>query len=303
MSIKSHIFVFASAFITILGSSCAMAATSQLYKADGVTKIQVSDVVSSINQNTILVIGELHGMGPIRDQHVEILNALRTQFEPQGYKISVGMEFLNYTDQNFVEQYKNGQLNDQEFKTAINWGAGNDFEMYKQQISFPQASKNESTIALNMPSYITRKISQNGIGSLTPDDQRLLPPNFTLGSAAYLERFRESMGGHTLPPDKELNYFTSQSMWDETMAWRTVEHMKNSSKEIFVIIVGEFHVRYGGGLPSRLAARLGAQGLNIPVKTLTQIWAEGATDAEISAEILPSTKYGPRADFISVIKP
>ena len=303
MSIKSHIFVPVIALSVFLGSSCAVAATSQLYKADGVTQAQLSDVVSSINQSTILVIGELHGMGPIRDEHLEILNALRTQFEPQGYKISVGMEFLNYTDQNSVDQYKNGQLTDEEFKTAIKWGAGNDFEMYKQQILFPQANKGESTIALNMPSFITRQISQNGLASLNDTDKALLPPNFTLGNAGYLERFRESMGGHTLPPEKELNYFTAQSMWDETMAWRTVEHLKNSSKEIFVIIVGEFHVRNGGGLPSRLTTRLNEAGLSIPVKTLSQVWAEGATDEEIAQEIQPSAKYGPRADFISVLKP
>ena len=97
-------------------------------------------------------------------------------------------------------------------------------------------------------------------------------------------------GGHV--PDSKLdNYFQAQSTWDETMAWQSLEFMKNHIDQVFVIIVGEFHVQYGGGLPASLNRRIQLMGLadKINVKTISQITTEGLTTDQITESILPST--------------
>ena len=66
-----------------------------------------------------------------------------------------------------------------------------------------------------------------------------------------------------------------------------------------VVVVGEFHVQFGGGIKNRVLRRLpGAE-----VVTLSQVWAEGMTDEEIQQSLQPSVEEGPRADFIWVSKP
>ena len=66
-----------------------------------------------------------------------------------------------------------------------------------------------------------------------------------------------------------------------------------------MIIVGEFHAQYGGGLPDRISKRFPES----QVKILSQIWAEGMSDDEIQKALQPSQTEGPRGDFIWVSKP
>ena len=60
-----------------------------------------------------------------------------------------------------------------------------------------------------------------------------------------------------------------------------------------MIVVGDFHAQYGGGLPDRLRAR-GVQSVTV----LSQIEAAGLTESELHDEAGPSTSYGPRADGV-----
>lgn len=269
----------------------------ELYAGDTKSPMAIDDFAAAIKPSDVLVIGELHGMGPIQAGQMDILNALKRK----GLKISVGFEFLNYTDQSIVNNFTSGLISEETFKQSIGWGKGFDFSFYKNQILF-SGSAGGQTQALNMPSRITRKISQGGLVSLTAEDQLLLPPQFTLGRDTYKSRFFKSMG-HPVPADKELNYFTAQSLWDDTMAWQTVNYVQNHKDVVFVIIVGEFHVQYGGGLPDRIMQRLQAAGLNNSVKTVSQIWADGLTEQDIQNEMQADPVDGIRADYIWVGKP
>lgn len=275
---------------------------SRYYRgSDSQTEITVQTVIDEVRGGDILVIGELHGMAPIQFGQLEILENLKNK----GFKVSVGFEFLNYTDQTYVQSYVSGKISEEEFKSKIGWGKGTDFSYYRDQILLPQAALGERTIALNMPSRITRQISQQGLNSLSPADQALLPPHFTLGNSAYFERFSKVMGGH-MPANKLDDYFAAQSMWDETMAWQTVEFVKKqknmvADNHVFVIIVGEFHVQYRGGLPDSLERRLRQKGFeHHSVKTISQVWGDGLTEDQIKDAINPHNLYGERADYIWV---
>jgi uncharacterized iron-regulated protein len=157
-----------------------------------------------------------------------------------------------------------------------------------------------------MPRSITSKISKTGIESLTTDEQKLMPPDFHLGRDSYKQRFADIM--HVPVGPMMDKYFAAQSTWDDTMAFTATEFMKRNPNQVLVIIVGEFHAQYGGGLANRILARA----RNIPVVSLSQIWAvnqleDGTvvpmTADEIKSEIQPSKIYGPRNDFIWVSKP
>ncbi|AZZ36498.1 hypothetical protein CIK05_06750 [Bdellovibrio sp. qaytius] len=157
------------------------------------------------------------------------------------------MEFFNYTDQALINDFRAGQLSEDDFKAGIAWGSAMDFNLYGPQLLFGDAG-----FGINIPRAVTGQISKNGLASLTPEQQLLMPPNFTLGNDSYKRRFFDVMGGH-VPPEKFINYFTAQSVWDETMAWQALNFVQNNPDFIYVIIVGEFHVAYGGGLPDRFA--------------------------------------------------
>ncbi|MBC7465803.1 MAG: ChaN family lipoprotein [Bdellovibrio sp.] len=284
-----------------LSLTLSLAAKAQLFQGDTLKVVQPSAIFEKIKPGSVVILGESHGLAAHRDQHVQVLNGLRQQ----GFKVSVGMEFFNYPDQTFVNQYLTHELNDEQFLTTVAW-AGFDFQFYKQQILFPDTSEGATTIALNIPRFVTSKIAKTGLESLTSDEQKLMPPNFQVGRDSYKQRFTEIMH---VPPGPSLDrYFIAQSTWDDTMAWNATAYMKLHPDQVLVIVVGDFHAQFGGGLANRILAR--APETNVVI--VSQIWAanmmndgttQPMTDDEIKAEITPSPIYGPRGDFVWVSRP
>ncbi len=272
-------------------------ANAQLLDGDTLASVQIQALVDRIEPGSILIIGEMHGLAPVQAQQLEILSALRAK----GLKTNIGFEFFNYTDQKIIDDYRANSLSEADFLKAIIWG-GISFDFYKTQLLFPDITVGETSLGLNVPSFITKQLSKGGYNSLTLEQKSLLPADFTLGNRAYKDRFAAEMGGH-MPADKLDFYFAAQSAWDDTICMNAANFMAQHPQDIFVIIVGEFHVAYGGGTPDRLHQRLLALGLQPKITTISQLYVEGMTVDDIQNEIAPSSLYGKRSDFIWLSAP
>ncbi len=284
--LRFHGFLLAA---LLMCTSCSTWA--QFYDGRTLQEATLNQMTSQIQAGEIVILGESHGLEAHRNQHLEVLQQLRAR----GVKVSVGLEFINYTDQLSVDLYRTGQINDEQFLSAIKW-TGFGFEFYKPQLIFPDVHNGEFSIGLNLSRTITSKISKGGLAGLDESDLALLPPNFEVGRDTYKERFMAAAGAHCKVPE---NCFAAQSAWDDTMAWTAVQFMKAHPEQVLVIVVGEFHAQYGGGLKDRILKRWP----EARVKILSQIWAEGLSAVEIQQELQPSATEGPRADFIWVSKP
>ncbi|KHD88220.1 MAG: iron-regulated protein [Bdellovibrio sp. ArHS] len=248
----------------------------------------MQDAVATVTPGSIVIIGENHGFAEHRDQQVAIMQALRAK----GLKVSVGMEFFTYTDQELVNSYRAGSLAEPDFLKAIQWGNPS-YDYYRPQALFPLITEGAKTLALNAPRSVTGSAAKKGLEALTPEEKALLPPGFTLGRDSYKRRFL-SMMPHLPSPEAGERYFAAQSIWDDTMAWKATEFMASHPDQVLVIVVGEFHVQYGGGLPDRLRAR----SPQTPLLTFSQINIQGMEEDEIAVEIQPSPQEGPRADYL-----
>lgn len=263
--------------------------------------ITPADVAARAKPGDIVVFGEQHAtVGNASEPGTYIHHRNQTGFLKvlvassisggTNYSVSIGMEFLNYADQASVDLYRDGKMNDTAFVKAVNWG-GNPFEFYREQILFKGGGR---TLALNIPGAIPAHVAKAGPQDLSPAERALLPPVWERGNAAYFARFRDAMGAH-VTPEKLENYFWAQSLWDDTMAWKALEHRAALPNNVLVIIVGEFHVQFGGGLPYELT-HLG----HSPVTTMVQVETPGWDPASLSAAVLPDPVYGEQADYIWV---
>jgi len=206
------------------------------------------------------------------------------------------MEFLNYTDQYEIYKYSAGITSKKDFLKAINWSTPETFEFYSPLIDTVN-SHGGAILGLNIPRPITSKVAKNGVGSLTTSELALLPHPLMYGSDHYFERFSNALSGGHVPEDQIPNYFWSQSIWDDVMSWQALEFMKKNSDDTLVIIVGDFHVSYGGGL-SNILQRKGFE----KIKSLSQTVQGNLDDEGLSAELSPHPKYGKRADWIWLTK-
>lgn len=254
------------------------------------SKIELSELVKNIEPSSVIVMGESHAFKGYSklDQLLQV--KLIESLQEAGFKVSVGMEFISFTFQESLDAYLNSEIDEGQFLKNINWGK-TPYENYKKQILSP-LNNSGWTYGINAPRFLTKKIFRTGLGSLTPEERDLIPEDFEIGNDDYYERFVEAMGGHG-DPQFLKQAFTAQSVWDDTMAWNTNEIMKENSSDVFVIIVGNFHVRYGGGLVDRLYKR----GLN---NIISIIQTPNLKLDDIDREELakPHEKYGEISTYV-----
>ncbi len=257
------------------------------FRGDTLQASNFDALTAGFTAGDVLIISELHG-NQIHHERQRV--GLKALAQKANCTLSVGLEFLESPKQNLVDAYIAGQLNEADFLKQVGWG-GNPFDDYREQLLLVRQTGGRG-LALNAPRSLTGRISKVGVAGLTPEESALLPPKFTLGSAGYRERFDAIMGGH-VPAAALQRYFEAQSTWDENMAYTATEHLRLNPTHCVAIVVGDFHAAWGGGLPDRLRAR-GAK----RVLVISQVETRDLTEAELTAELGPHTRYGSRADAI-----
>lgn len=215
--------------------------------------LQLTELVNQVSAGDIIIMGESHAQPgqPNLDQknQVELITALLKK----NRNVSVGMEFLKFTTQPRINEYLLNKISDSQFLIDAQWDQ-QPFVDYKTQILLPTLGMGW-TYGLNSPAEVTKFVRKNGLAQITPEYTLLLPPNFELGDSKYETRFNEYMGFIAHHGGVLEYYFQAQSIWDDTMAWQALEIMKSNPNQILVIIVGNFHVQYDGGLPNRIKNR------------------------------------------------
>lgn len=278
--------------IIVILSFISMFANAQgagFYRADNLQKVDLSEVLKAIPKGAVVFLGEQHGFASIQKGQLEVLNGLRQT----GHKIHVGMEFLDYTHQAEVNQYRAGQLNESEFLKQVGWGS-TQFDFYRDQLMFPRAELGEQTFAINSPRWLSGEISKKGLAGLSEEALKLLPPQFQLGRESYKKRFTDLMAGHVSNPEAMQRYFEAQSVWDDTMAWKLAE-VPVALEDTIVVVVGQFHVEFGGGLPYQFQQRFP----NRPIVIIDELlfW----DDEEVPfKDLVPSPVYGPLGDYLYI---
>jgi uncharacterized iron-regulated protein len=275
--------------------------------------VNLYESLKAVQPGDVLVVGEKHGFYPHHQNQSQVISIL----QDFGHSVHLGFEHMDYTKQGALADYLNGSLSEPKFLKKIGWGKSQfsscyeytesvafngpfsvtPFSCYRQQLWLPGLTS-ATALAINLPRRITNKVFREGVGSLTSKELNLLPPNYELGNDLYFERFKAvisgSGGSHGPISDEVLEkMFWAQSLWDETMAWKTLEFLQGRPSDVVVIIVGDFHAAYGGGLPDRLMAR-GASKVHV----ISQMLAEDLKHADIKAEVLPDPKYGERGDLV-----
>lgn len=280
--------LFASIFV--LSSACAHA-PGPVKNLNSKKILTIDEVVDEIPIGSIVVVGESHAFPgqPNFDQKNQLL--LIQKLVSKYKNVSVGMEFIQWKYQPVLDQYLSNKISESQFLKEIGWSAGNPYEDYRLQIL--ETLKGQGwTFALNAPKELTSYVGKNGLSSLPVELKSFMPPNFQVGNLDYKQRFIDLMGGMSGHGINLDYYFEAQSIWDDSMAWKSLEVMKANPNSILVIIVGKFHVTYGGGLPHRIRER----GYN-QVLTFIQSESDENDSLDITNSYMFSKDYGQLADY------
>ncbi|MGF1490859.1 MAG: ChaN family lipoprotein [Microcoleaceae cyanobacterium] len=236
-------------------------------------------IVDALKQANVVYLGETHNRLDDHQAQFQIIQALH-QSNP---KLVVAMEMFQRPFQPILDRYLAGEITEQELieqsQYEQRWGFP--WEYYADIVRFAQEN-NLPLIAANTPTEVTRKVARSGLKSLTDSDQRYIPPvdEVKTDNADYRQMVLDvfqlhahhgsgQSTGHS-QADKSNNaeadprfenFFAAQVLWDETMADSIVNFLKDNPGYQVVVIVGQGHVVYDYGIPSRVERRLSEQNL------------------------------------------
>ncbi|MBF2066018.1 MAG: ChaN family lipoprotein [Calothrix sp. C42_A2020_038] len=256
------------AFILSLGCFllCAPTVVALPQTPDCESRFSLSKCVSSVAQIVpemvgakVVYLGETHDSAQDHENQLKIIQELHKRNK----KIAIGMEMFQRPFQNVINQYLAGKISEEELvkQTEYEKRWGFDWELYAPIVRFAKAN-NLPVLALNTPTEITRKVSRQGLESLTPSERKLIPPFSEIRTSP--EAYRKMVlaaftahqtGGHGNSSSAE-RFFLAQVLWDETMAESIASFIKSNPDYQMVVLAGQGHIVYNYGIPSRVERRL-----------------------------------------------
>jgi uncharacterized iron-regulated protein len=238
--------------------------------ADG-NEIGWDGMMTRVSGVDIVLLGELHDHAVGHAAQLAIIEDTLDQF-PNSV---VAFEMLERDEQLRVDDYMDGLIDARTFASltlSANWGGVGGWAAWYQPIIDAIKDRGGSVIAANAPRRYVKLARTDGFGrieSLPKNRRSLVNYPDKLSSGRYRERFWElaahSDGGKdeevdvTIidPEDPLLPMFRSQQIWDATMA-QSIIALKPSNTRKVLLLVGQFHVEYDGGIVQELRNRMPA---------------------------------------------
>jgi uncharacterized iron-regulated protein len=273
--------------ITLLVTSIsAFSKISGVYKTSDSEYISYDRFLTDLPTNGHVVMGEFHNDPLIQNAQAQIISE-KVQLESLVGKFSVMWEFLNYTDQESInEHYENLKTKKITPEDFIASTAG------KQNLSyapiFSVAAINGGDIAgINLPRSLKQAVVKGGIQAIP---SHYIPVDHYTGGEDYLARFKEAMGAH-VPAEKVPGYFLAQCLTDSVMAEQIHLNYKNP---LNFVVAGSFHTDFFDGTVVRLMNTYNN------VVTLKIINKNSLSQEDMSEIISGHAKYGIFADYIII---
>lgn len=216
-----------------------------------------AQVLDRLAMAQVVYLGETHDRAADHVAQQAILKALHQRHQP----IILAMEMFQRPAQPALNAYLAGKLSEAELQAQSGYQKrwGFPWEFYAPMLRFAQ--KNQlSVIALNTPSEVTRKVARQGLESLTWAERRFIPPlsAIDIGPASYRQRleaiYKSFHSGKTNSQSFD-RFFQAQVLWDETMAEQIAATVRRHPHALVVVLVGQGHLLYGEGIPSRVLRR------------------------------------------------
>ena len=227
---------------------------------DGVTDTKTGEVITPAELATrlggtrLLLIGEEHTSVEFHSVQYRVLSALIAS----GRHVMIGLEMYPYTEQRFLDQWRDGLLTEEGFTRLSRWYENWGYNwLYYRDIFWLARESHVPMFAVNTPREVVSAVRKKGLANLTPEEAAHIPKDIDVSSADHMTFFKTTFEDQTgpvhgadMPDEMWMNMLSAQATWDATMGFNAVQALKqaNDPKAIMVVLVGSGHVAYGLGI-------------------------------------------------------
>jgi uncharacterized iron-regulated protein len=234
-------------------------ATGLVQKQSDFTPAQQA-ILRQLQTANVIYLGETHNSGSDRQQQLAILQAL-FNYQP---RLAIGMEMFQRPAQPILDRYLAGKITETELRTQTEFDTrwGFSWDEFVPLLRFAKSNRLQ-LIALNTPTEITRKVAKQGLESLTTEERQYIPPIAEIDRSnvkyreSILASYQQHLGKVPISSKTFDRFYTAQLLWDETMAERVANFVKQQPDTRMVVLAGRAHILYGYGIPDRVRRRMG----------------------------------------------
>jgi uncharacterized iron-regulated protein len=216
--------------------------------------ISFHQLLNDLEASSVIFMGETHDQIEHHHSQVKILQGLIEQ----NRDVVVGMEMFERSQQPILDQWTEGKLTEEEFLKEVKWETtwGMDYNLYKGILDEAK-TRRLKVLCLNIERELVRRVGQQGIAGLSPEDRAKLP-EMDLSDKKHRHYMASIYKSHQAGSAKDFeNFYQAQCLWDEAMAetlFRFLQSAEGRGKKVLVI-AGRGHVAFDFGIPKRLHRR------------------------------------------------
>ncbi|MBW4658363.1 MAG: ChaN family lipoprotein [Drouetiella hepatica Uher 2000/2452] len=244
---------------SFLWTAPAIADSSSPWRSTHGTALNADIVLEDLVQASVVYLGETHDNPADHQAQLELIQSLHARHDTP---IAIALEMFQPPYQVVLDQYLAGAISETELQQRSQYQQrwGFPWEYYAPVLRFAQAQQ-LPMLALNTPTEITRQVARQGLESLKAGDRQWIPAisEIDLSNAAYRQRIQQVYEaihqGRSVSGNFDY-FFQAQVLWDETMADSIASFLKTHPDYQVIVLVGQGHIAYGDGIPSRVARRM-----------------------------------------------
>ena len=216
-------------------------------------EVTVEDIVAANPKTRVFMVGEYHDSYLCHTLQRDFIEAL----VKKNKKIVVGFEFFKRKDNEVLDQYRLGKIDEKELLEKTGWYAANGLNFGYTRLVMDVIRKHKiKVVGLNVPRKIVHKVSTMGFDRLPAEDKALFP-TINIPNRDHEYFIRSQFGDFSVQMDGWFqNMYMAQKCWDVIMAesMRRELDRKENRGHVGVIIAGSAHIDYKLGIPFRYKA-------------------------------------------------
>ncbi len=213
----------------------------------------LEQLMPSLLDKRVVFVGESHDQYSHHLVQLAIIRALHVEHGD----IAVGLEFFQQPFQEHLDAFVAGKIDERTMlaRTQYMERWGFDYRLYQPILQYARDNA-IPLVALNVPKELTRKVAEGGVAKLGAAERAQLP-EMDRGDERYRQRLRKLYDAHPVREGGDFEHFLeTQLLWDEGMAARAADYLKQHPTRRMVILAGAGHVAWRDGIPRRLERRL-----------------------------------------------
>ena len=263
--------------------------------------ISFENLIADLEAVRIVYVGERHSNEAHHDVQLRILKALHEKDST----LLVGMEMFVNSDQQALDRWSAGKLDEETFLKEVRWEEKwkFDFALYRAILGFIR-EESLAVVAVNVPRAIVEKVARVGLGGLSDEERNKIAKEVDTSGEEHRTYVESAFHVHESDEINAFEFFyEAQCVWEDSMA-EAISRALNNKR--MAVMTGNGHIAYKFGIPNRAFKRTKASfrtvmplavGREVERDVADYIWVTPAERLAARSRLCPG---GPRKRVLGI---